>query len=444
MVEAKETTDREYAIGKDMAASPTETEQRQGTSTAQPSGDEHPASEQTKKSRRLLPAIAIVAILAVAAFMLWKLVFAQPKVPENLVILSGRIEGDDSAIAPKTAGLIQEIRFREGDVVKAGEVIATLDDRQIDARERQAQAAVLQAEAQLRSAQAQIPILQDQLQQARLQTSQASTDAAGRVRQAEAEVAAAEQELAQQEASYQIAAFDRDAYTRLAKSGAVSERQGRQAASTADTQLAAVNAARRRLEAAQGSLNIARSSLANPDIRTAAAAQVQKQIIQQQSQIANAAADAQRARAQLLEAQADRHDLTVRAPFEGTVVTRSAEPGEVVQAGTAIVTMLDLSRVYLRGFVPEGQIGKVRLGQPARVFLDSNPAQPLEAYVSRVDPQATFTPENTYFRDDRVKQVVGVKLQLKNAVGYAKPGMPADGEILVSGDQWPEWRRPRK
>ena len=119
-------------------------------------------------------------------------------------------------------------------------------------------------------------------------------------------------------------------------------------------------------------------------------------------------------------------------------MTRAAEPGEVVTAGTAIVTLLDLSKVYLRGFVPEGQIGKVKIGQPARVYLDSNPGQPIEAYVLRIDPQATFTPENTYFRDDRVKQVVGVKLQLKGAIGYAKPGMPADGAILVQGDVWPK------
>ena len=88
-----------------------------------------------------------------------------------------------------------------------------------------------------------------------------------------------------------------------------------------------------------------------------------------------------------------------------------------------------------------GQIGKVKVGQAARVYLDSNPKSPLDAYVSRVDPQATFTPENTYFRDDRVKQVVGVKLQLKGAIGLAKPGMSADGEILVQGDQWPQQRR---
>ncbi len=105
------------------------------------------------------------------------------------------------------------------------------------------------------------------------------------------------------------------------------------------------------------------------------------------------------------------------------------------------MTLLDLSKVYLRGFVPEGQIGNVKINQPARVYLDSQPNQPIDAYVSRIDPEATFTPENTYFRDERVKQVVGVKLQLKGAIGLAKPGMPADGEILIRGDKWPSGQR---
>ena len=200
-------------------------------------------------------------------------------------------------------------------------------------------------------------------------------------------------------------------------------------------------AAKRRVEAARGALTAAKANLANPGIRGAQAETVRKQIAQQQAEIASANAASEQARAQLAEAQANRRDLIVTAPFGGTVMTRAAEPGEVVTAGTTIVTLLDLSKVYLRGFVPEGQIGKVKVGQPARVYLDSNPNQPVDAYVSRIDPEATFTPENTYFRDERVKQVVGVKLQLKGAIGFAKPGMPADGEILVQGDDWPQGRR---
>jgi HlyD family secretion protein len=388
-----------------------------------------------KPRRKIFP--LIVVILGVAAFFIWRGFFANPKVPENIVTVSGRIEGDDSAVAPKTAGRIVDIHVREGDMVKAGDVIATLDDAQIRAREDQAKAALAAAESRVRTAGDQIAVYQQQLQQNDLQTEQSKVDAHGRVKQAEAEIATAESELAQQEAALKIAEFDKEAYEKLLKTGAASERQATQAAATANQQTAAVNAARRRVDAAKAALTTAQASLSNPGIRELQASTVRKQIEQQRGDIATQMATTQQARFQLAEAEENRRDLTIVAPFDGTVITRSAEPGEVVQAGTAIVTLLDLSKVYLRGYVPEGEIGKVKIGQPARVYLDSAPDKPIDAAVLRIDPQATFTPENTYFRDDRVKQVVGVKLQIKSSIGLAKPGMPADGEILVQGDTWP-------
>jgi len=391
--------------------------------------------------RRYLPGLLFLAVLAGAAFLFWRLFFAGATQPANLITLSGRIEGDPAAVAAKLSGRILEIRVREGDTVNAGDVIAVLDDEQIRARETQAQAAVTDAEARAGAAHAQIAVLQEQLRQSELLTEQARTDAQGRVRQAENEVVVAEAELARQEAANRIAVFDREAYTRLAATGAVPERKGQEAVSTAEQQTAAVAAAKRRVESARGALLIARATLTNPGIRASQAGANRKQIAQQQKEVASANAKIEQARAQLSEAQANRKDLEITAPFNGTVATRTAEPGEVVAAGTAIITLLDLSKVYLRGFVPEGEIGKVKLGQPARVYLDSNPNQPLEATVSRIDPEATFTPENTYFRDERVKQVVGIKLQLKSGAGFAKPGMPADGEILVEGNTWPSSTR---
>ena len=207
--------------------------------------------------------------------------------------------------------------------------------------------------------------------------------------------------------------------------------------STEQSQAAVVAAARRQVEAARGAITTARANLTNPAIRSSQVAAVQGQILQAQADIAALQADAERARAQLDEARANRSDLTVVAPFAGTVATRTAEPGEVVMAGTPVVTLVNLGQVYLRAFVPEGEIGRVRVGQPARVYLDSAVTTPIDATVSRIDPEASFTPENTYFREDRVKQVVGVKLQIRGATGFAKPGMPADGEILVDGREWP-------
>lgn len=407
-------------------------------STPRTNDVESPAPAATGRRRRIILA---AVVLVVAAIVVWRTFFAAPAVPSGVVALSGRIEGDDSAVASKTSGRILEVRVREGDTVNAGDVIAVLDDEQIRAREDQARSGLAEAQAKAQAARDQIAVLQQQLLQNQLQVGQSKFDTEGHVQQAQAELAAAQSDLAQQQAAYQLAEFDRDAYTRLAKSGAVSERQGLQAAATAEQQAAAVAASKRRVEAAQAALTTAEATRSNPPIRESAVALVQRQIAEQQAEIASANAQIQQATADLAEAQANRNDLTIRAPFSGTVVTRAAEPGEVVPAGTAIITLLDLTKVYLRGFVPEGQIGEIKVGQAAHVYLDSDPKKPLDAYVSRIDPQATFTPENTYFRDDRIKQVVGLKLELKSGFGFAKPGMPADGEVLVHGDAWPKESR---
>jgi HlyD family secretion protein len=396
-----------------------------------------------QQRRRPLLVLGLLLGVSLAALSIWRLFLAPPAVPPGVIAVSGRIEGDDAAVAAKTAGRIREITVREGDRVEAGQVIAVLDDEQVRAREQQAEAAVSQADARVRVAQHQLLVLNEQLRQSQLGVEQARTDARGRVSEAEGRLAAAEAQLAQAEAAYAQAKWERDAYTRLLEQGAVAQQEARQKQSAEATQAAVVEATRRQVEAARGVLTAARASLANPAIRSAQVAAIQGQILQARADIAAAESEAARACAQLEEARANRKDLHVVAPFAGTVATRTAEPGEVVAAGTPVITEVNLAEVYLRAFVPEGEIGRVRVGQPARVFLDSAPSTPIEAFVSRVDPEASFTPENTYFREDRVKQVVGVKLQLRGAVGFAKPGMPADGEILVEGSEWPPGQRRR-
>ena len=106
------------------------------------------------------------------------------------------------------------------------------------------------------------------------------------------------------------------------------------------------------------------------------------------------------------------------------MITRAAEPGEVITAGTAILTLLDLNRVYLRGFIPKGEIGRVKIG------AGTGPPLPrFTTLISRLKPtfsasirKLRLRQRTPYFRDDRVKQVVGIKLQLKIAIGFAKTG----------------------
>ena len=390
-------------------------------------------------SSRRRPVLMVGALVVLGLLGLggWRLFFAGSGLPPGVIGVSGRIEGDDAAVGAKASGRIREITVREGDGVEAGQVIAVLDDAQVRAREQMSEAAVRQAEARVRLSQHQITVLKEQLRQSELGVEQSRTDAQGRVNEAEGRLAAAEAQLAQAEAAYAQAKWERETYSRLFRQGMIAEQEARQKQYTEEGQAAVVAASRRQVEAAQGALTTARANLANPAIRSSQVAAVQGQILQAEADSAAAQADAERAHAQLDEARANRADLTVIAPFAGTVATRTAEPGEVVMAGTPVITLVNLGEVYLRGFVPEGEIGRVRVGQPARVYLDSAPGTPIDAVVMRIDPEASFTPENTYFRSDRVKQVVGVKLRVRGAVGFAKPGMPADGEILVDGGQWP-------
>lgn len=388
-------------------------------------------SETKKDSKKVARNLGIlVLLLGVILVGGWRL-RPKSKTQPGVIPVSGRIESDTASIAAKVSGRIREISVREGDQVKAGQVIAILDDEQVKARELQAQSMVAQADAKLLEAQQQVAVLQAEREQSRLGVSQASVDAEGRISQAQSLLAAAEANLAEAQASYQQALYDEGKLTALVETGDVPEREGKQATTATLTKKAVVDAATKQVEAARGALQAAKANLENPRIRAAQVLGIDQQIAQAQAKIKSVEAEASQMRAQLEEVRADRQDLQILAPFDGTVATRLAEPGEVVTAGTPVISLVNLNLVYLRGFIPEGEIGKVRNGQLARVYLDSAPNQPLEAVVSRIDPEASFTPENTYFRDDRVKQVVGIKLQIQNPQGFAKPGMPADGEVLT-------------
>src|SRR5262245_23257010 len=213
------------------------------------------------KVSRAIVILATVLFVAAGVFLAWWFLIRRPPVPHNIITLSGRIEGDDSVVASKTSGRIREIRVREGDSVKAGDIIAILDDEQAAAREEQAKSASQTAETRVTQAQQQIAVLGEQLKQSRISVEQARLDAQGRVRQAEAQVATAEANLSQAQAGLEQARYDLEKFTRLAKSGDVSDRQREQARTTAAAQAALVESNKKQVAAAQGALTTAKANL---------------------------------------------------------------------------------------------------------------------------------------------------------------------------------------
>jgi HlyD family secretion protein len=165
-----------------------------------------------------------------------------------------------------------------------------------------------------------------------------------------------------------------------------------------------------------------------------------------QELLAAAKADLLAARAMRDEVQVSLSDTRIVAPVSGTVVTKAAEQGELTFPGKALVVLVDLTRPYLRVYLPEKEIGKVKLGDAARVYVDSFPNQPFEAVVTNVAQKAEFTPKDVHMPDERVTLVYGVRLEIKNPQGYLKPGMPADALIRWKPDaRWENvsWKRGR-
>src|SRR5258705_2620766 len=140
-----------------------------------------------KRLSKVIGILAVILILITGVFLAWWFLIRQPPVPHNIITLSGRIEGDDSVVAAKTSGRIRDIRVREGDAVKTGDIIAILDDEQAAAREQQAKSATQESDTRVTHAQQQIEVLNEQFRQARLTVDQAKLDAQGRVHQAEAQ-----------------------------------------------------------------------------------------------------------------------------------------------------------------------------------------------------------------------------------------------------------------
>jgi HlyD family secretion protein len=369
--------------------------------------------------------------------------FAQPE--DNNLELSGRIEGYETDLGAKVGGRIEWIALREGDLVHKGQVVAQLEDAELKAQLEGAKARLQATQQQVKQARLQIEVIQSQIEEAQLNLRQSTEDAKGRINQAQATVAAARAQLLeararveQAEAEKQLAQSDRDRYKSLLEERVIPQQQFEHSQTQLDTaqanleaSQAAVDAAQKQVNVAEGALTQAKTSSFNPEINTAKVTALSKQLAQAQTQLEIAIAEVANAKASQAEILAKLKDLKITSPIDGVVLTRPSEPGEVIAMGTILMTVINLNNVYLRGYLPEGEIGMVRVGQRAKVFLDSAPDQPLAATVTEIDSQASFTPENIYFQSDRITQVFGLKLSLDNPAGFAKPGMPADGEIII-------------
>jgi HlyD family secretion protein len=162
----------------------------------------------------------------------------------------------------------------------------------------------------------------------------------------------------------------------------------------------------------------------------------QEDIDQGRARVAQAQAALQLVKTQLSYA-------TVVSPLTGVVLSKNIEPGEYVAPGTAVVTVGDLVNVWLRAYIEETDLGRVKVGQRASVTTDTYPGKRYEGRVSFIASEAEFTPKNVQTQKERVKLVYRIKIDITNPKMELKPGMPADAviEAGVRGETREERKR---
>ncbi len=407
--------------------------------------EETDSVEQLSPPSKISPrqVLAVGLLLSIIAGGVW---YFHSTPPSGILSLSGRLEGYETDIGAKVPGRINFVAVREGDLVKQGQIIVRQDNGEIQAQLQGAKARRLVTEHQERQAALQIEVLKSQIRELEINRQQAQQDAEGRIIQSQAALASSQAQLNQvlselesAQAQLKLDQLNQKRLAQLVAEGAIPQQQFDVAQTTLETGAANVKARQasvasfqKLVKAAEGQLKQSQTTAFNPKIRQAQIQSLSTQLAQARWQKEVNQAEIAKAQAEILEIESRVSDLNLLSPINGVVTARSVEPGVVVAAGKTLLTIIDPKTIYLRGYVPEGEIGKVKVGQQARVFLDSMPKQPFSARVTAIDTQASFTPENIYFQDDRVKQVFGVKISLENPQGLAKPGMPVDAEILTS------------
>lgn len=152
---------------------------------------------------------------------------------------------------------------------------------------------------------------------------------------------------------------------------------------------------------------------------------------------AAASREAAQREVELLRSQAGK--AVIRAPAAGTILSKGIEAGELAAPGRTIAVLADLARIELKIYVPESEIGKIKLNDPARVRVDAFPQRTFDARVARVDQRAQFTPKDVHMPNERARLVFGVVLAVDNPQAYLKPGMPADAWVRWKPEaSWPD------
>jgi len=381
-----------------------------------------------KGKKKLILLIPVVIIAGVVAY---RYVRQRLEYNPNIIRVSGNMEVTDVELSFRIAGWVEKRLVSEGQSVQAGQDVAVLDgtelSQEVGLREREvaaAQAVLAELEAGSRA---------EEIAEAEAAVAQAQ----GKVDELEAgsrpqEIATARAAVTRAQADADYRKTDLARMEKLHGSGAATEQE-------LDASRTAYAVAQARLREAQEQLKLVEEGPRIEQIEQAKAALVQAEqrlaLVRKgprQEAIDQVRARLQQAQQALAISRTRLAYTSLHSPVTGLVLSENVEAGEFVAAGTPIVTVADLNNIWLRAYINETDLGRVKVGQSVRVTTDTYPDKVYEGHISFIASEAEFTPKNVQTQKERVKLVYRVKITMANPDMELKPGMPADAEILLN------------
>lgn len=385
--------------------------------------------------------ILLVALVLIAGGV-WFLFFKHDgRKSENRIVVSGNIELTEVSIAFKTAGRLIERTVDEGESINKGRLIARLDSDQLLAQRDRETAALQSATALLAQSETSLAWQRANLAadleqrkadlssyQARLlelrngSRPQEKQEAKAAVDSAQAEFERARRDWERGQTLYKngdISAAQYDQYRSRWESAdaALKQVKERQALVLAGPRSEQIEAASAQVQRAGAVVKMAESN--------------SLEIIRREQELPVRRAEIARAKASLALIETQLADTMAYSPIDGVILVKSADPGEVLAAGTAIVTVGDIDHPWLRAYINETNLGKIKLGTKAKVTTDSHPGKIYTGKVSFIASEAEFTPKQIQTQEERVKLVYRIKIDLDNPHRELKSNMPADAEIQL-------------
>ncbi|MEO8099038.1 MAG: HlyD family efflux transporter periplasmic adaptor subunit [Acidobacteriota bacterium] len=385
--------------------------------------------------------LPILLLLAAAGGGYWYWTTQQAAANANHILVSGNLELTQVDLSFKTPGRLVELNVREGDWVKKGQVIAKLDASTLDQQRNRDQASVAGAQSQYQQLETSI-----EFQKATIESDVALRQAERAQVQARLDdllAGSRQQEIAQAQAAVaDTKAWNDIAISELARAQTlyakedISTSQFDQAKTKVESTAAQLRQAQQKLALVQEGprkeeIVAARAAVARANAAVATAEANRIELKRKQQELTGRRADIDRNRAQVGITETQINDTTIIAPIDGVILLKAAEIGEVVAAGTTIVSIGDIDHPWLRAYINETDLGRVHLGATVSLSTDSFKDKKYEGKITFISSEAEFTPKQIQTKEERVKLVYRIKVNVDNAAHELKNNMPVDGEIVL-------------